>query len=82
MTERIAVSLPKALIERIEKVRRQLKVNRSKFFLFALSRYLDAVVEDKDEKLAKTYKEIKETDKELLAHFSQGMKNLPPYEQG
>lgn len=80
VAERIAVSLPKSIIERAEKVRKQLQINRSKFFLLALLKYLDNIIEDEDKKLEKTYREIERTDKELLAHFSGSYKNLPVYE--
>ena len=80
VAERIAVSLPKSVIERLEKVRRHLQINRSKLFLFAILNYLDRVIEDDDRKLQKIYREIEETDKELLAHYNSGYKNLPIYE--
>ncbi len=80
MSERIAVSLPKVLIDRIERTRKVLRLNRSKFFLFALTKYLDNVIEGEDRKLENLYKKVEKTDKELLAHFSNNYKNLPVYE--
>ena len=79
-TERIAVSLPKTLIERIEKVRQRLNLNRSKFFLFAMIRYLDNIIEDEDKRLQKAYKAVEETDKEILEHYRSSYSNLPAYE--
>ena len=78
--ERIAVSLPKSIIERVERARKHLALNRSKLFLLALLKFLDNTIEDEDKELARTYKEIENTDKELLAHFSSSYKNLPVYE--
>lgn len=80
IAERVAVSLPRTLIKRIEKVRGQMQINRSKFFLLALLKYLDNVVEDEDKKLKKIYSEIAETDKELLQNFGGSFNDLPPYE--
>lgn len=79
--ERVAVSLPKSVIIRLEKARKHLRINRSKLFLLALIKYLDSIFEEKDRKLEKVYKEIEETDKELVMHFSSSYKNLPPYGQ-
>lgn len=77
--ERIAVSLPKSIIERLEKVRKHLQINRSKLFLLALLSYLDRIIEADDRRMEKIYKEIEGNDKELLAHFSDSYKNLPEY---
>lgn len=79
--ERVAVSLPKSVIARLEKVRKHLQIHRSKLFLLALIKYLDSTIEEDDKKLQKVYKEIEETDKKLLRHFSSSYKNLPPYGQ-
>lgn len=78
--DRIAVSLPRSVIERVERARKHLQINRSKFFLLALLRYLGNIVEAEDKRLEKIYKEIENTDKELLVHFSSSYKNLPVYE--
>ncbi len=79
--ERVAVSLPKSIIIRLERARKHLQINRSKLFLLALIKYLDSTIEKEDKKLEKVYKEIEETDKRLLMHFSSSYKNLPPYGQ-
>ncbi len=79
LAERVAVSLPKSVVERLEKARIHLRINRSKLFLFALLTYLDRIIEPDDRKLEKTYREIEGIDKELLAHFSDSYKNLPEY---
>jgi metal-responsive CopG/Arc/MetJ family transcriptional regulator len=79
IAERVGVSLPKSVIERLEKARKHLQINRSKFFLLALLSYLDRIIEDDDRRLQKIYREIEEIDKELLAHFSDSYKNLPGY---
>ena len=49
--ERVAVSLPKSIIERVERVRKQLALNRSKLFLLAILKFLDNTTEDTDKKL-------------------------------
>lgn len=79
--ERVAVSLPKSIIIRLERARKHLQVNRSKLFLLALIKYLDSTIEEEDAKLEKIYKEIEKTDKGLLMHFNSSYKNLPPYGQ-
>lgn len=80
--ERVAVSLPKSIIIRLERARKHLQINRSKLFLLALIKYLDSTIEEEDKKLEKIYKEIEVTDKGLLMHFSSSSyKNLPPYGQ-
>lgn len=77
VAERVAVSLPKSVIKRVEKARKQLQVNRSKLVLLALLSYLDRIIEADDRRLEKIYREVEGTDKELLAHFSDSYKNLP-----
>lgn len=79
-TERVAVSLPKTVIDRIERVRQRLNLNRSKFFLFAMVQYLDNIIEDEDKRLQKAYKAIEDTDKEILENFKSSYSNLPVYE--
>jgi len=79
--ERVAVSLPRSIVMRLERVRKHLRINRSKLFLLALIKYLDSTIEKEDSKLAKAYKETEKTDKRLLMHFSGSYKNLPPYGQ-
>lgn len=78
--ERVGVSLPKSVIERLERARKHLQINRSRLFLLALLSYLDRIIEEDDRRLKKIYTEIEGTDKELLAHYSSGYNNLPIYE--
>jgi len=80
--EKVAVSLPKKLTDRIEKVRHQLGYNRSQFFRMAIKFFLETFPEKEDQNLARIYKEIRRTDQELLRRFApKSYKHLPPYEK-
>lgn len=80
--ERIAVSLPKKLVDRVEGLRDHLGFNRSKFFQMALKAYLEKFPQEEDKKLARLYQEIRHTDEKLLHHFRrQSYKHLPPYQK-
>lgn len=80
--ERIAVSLPKKLVSRVESLRKRMGINRSKFYRMALKAYLEKFPAKKDKKLAQLYKEIHQTDKELLSDFKKhSYKHLPPYQK-
>ncbi len=79
LAERVAVSLPRSVIERIEKARKHLQINRSRLVQLAILSYLDRIIEADDRRVEKIYREIEGNDKELLAHFSNSYKNLPEY---
>lgn len=80
--EKVAISLPKKLNHRVEKVRHEMGYNRSQFFQIALKFFLETVPEKEDQNLARIYKEIRRTDQELLHRFApKSYKHLPPYEK-
>lgn len=80
--ERVAVSLPKGLVSRVEELRTYMGFNRSKFYQTALKAYLEEFPGEEDKKLARLYKEIHKTDQKLLRHFKQNSyKHLPPYKK-
>lgn len=80
--ERVAISLPKKLVHRIEELRDRMDLNRSKFYQKALKAYLEEFPGEEDKKLAQLYQEIHQTNQELLRHFGHhSYKHLPPYQQ-
>lgn len=82
--ERVAISLPKDLIKKAEKVRRLMGLNRSELYRLALKTYLDKLPDsEEDRKLSELYQEIADTDRELLSHFrGHSYQHLPPYDDG
>ena len=80
--ERVAVSLPKDIVQRVEQVRDHLGFNRRKFYQIALKAYLEEFPGEEDKKLARLYKEIEEADQKLLHDFrQQSYRHLPPYQK-
>ena len=80
--ERVAVSLPKRLVHRIEVLRDSMGFNRSKFYQMALKAYLEEFPKEEDEELSRLYQEIHQTDQELLRHFGrESHKHLPLYQK-
>lgn len=81
--ERVAISLPKELVEKAEKARKNWGINRSQLYRSALKSYLEKFLEtEEDRKLSKIYKEVRETDKKLQKYFARhSYKNLPTYEK-
>jgi metal-responsive CopG/Arc/MetJ family transcriptional regulator len=80
--ERVAVSLPKTLVQMIETFRTRMGLNRSEFYRVALKNYLEEFPSEQEKKIARLYRGIRETDQEILRYFRyQGMKYLPPYQE-
>ncbi len=80
--ERVAVSLPKNLVCRVEELRNRMGLNRSRFYRMALKAYLEEFPGKEDEKLAQLYQDVQQTDRELVHHFKQDShKHLPPYQK-
>lgn len=80
--ERVAVSLPKKLVRRVEGLRDRMGFNRSRFYQMALKAYLEEFPKEEDKKLAQLYQDIRQTDQKLLRHFrQQSYKHLPPYQK-
>ena len=79
--ERVAVSLPKTLVQMIEALRIRMRLNRSEFYRIALKSYLEEFPIDQEKKLERLYRKIRHTDRELLHHFrEQSLKHLPHYQ--
>lgn len=80
--ERVAVSLPKTLVMRVEGLRERMGFNRSKFYQMALKNYVGEFSVEEDDKLARLYQDVRKTDQKLLHHFRQhSYKHLPPYQK-
>ena len=79
--ERVAISLPKDLVQKAEKARKLMGLNRSELYHLALKAYLENLPDsEEDTRLSELYKEIADTDRELLSHFrGHSYRHLPPY---